>query len=92
MIVHLFFALTVSIRSRLLFPTLCGSIDTKSMFHSEAKSPLLLNWLNLCRLNANDSYELSLGVTNGNNQKDNLVTKGNSDFVYIKILTELLLD
>jgi hypothetical protein len=31
MVVHLFFALTVSIRSRLLFPTLCGSINTKSM-------------------------------------------------------------
>jgi hypothetical protein len=31
MVVHLFFALTVSIRSRLLFPKLCGSINTKSM-------------------------------------------------------------
>jgi hypothetical protein len=31
-IVHLFFALTVCIRWRLLFPTLCWSINTKSTF------------------------------------------------------------
>jgi hypothetical protein len=31
MFVHLFFALPVSIRWRLLFPTLCSSINTKSM-------------------------------------------------------------
>jgi hypothetical protein len=31
MVIRLFFALTVSIRSRFLFPTLCGSINTKSM-------------------------------------------------------------
>jgi hypothetical protein len=31
MVVHLFFALTVSIRWGLLFPTLCWSINTKSM-------------------------------------------------------------
>jgi hypothetical protein len=31
MVVHLFLALTVSIRWRLLFPTLCWSINTKSM-------------------------------------------------------------
>jgi hypothetical protein len=31
MVVHLFFALTVSIRWRLLFLTLCWSINTKSM-------------------------------------------------------------
>jgi hypothetical protein len=31
MVVHLFLALTVSIRRRLLFPTLCWSINTKSM-------------------------------------------------------------
>jgi hypothetical protein len=31
MVVHLFFALTMSIRWRLLFPTLCGSVNTKSM-------------------------------------------------------------
>jgi hypothetical protein len=31
MVFHLFFALTVSIRSWVLFPTLCGSINTKSM-------------------------------------------------------------
>jgi hypothetical protein len=31
MVFHLFFALTVSIRSCVLFPTLCGSINTKSM-------------------------------------------------------------
>jgi hypothetical protein len=32
MVVHLFFAFTVSIRWRLLFPTLCWSINTKSMY------------------------------------------------------------
>jgi hypothetical protein len=32
MVFHLFFALTVSIRSWVLFPTVCGSINTKSMF------------------------------------------------------------
>jgi hypothetical protein len=31
MVFHLFVALTVSIRSWVLFPTLCGSINTKSM-------------------------------------------------------------
>jgi hypothetical protein len=31
MVVHLFFALTVSVRWRLLFPTVCWSINTKSM-------------------------------------------------------------
>jgi hypothetical protein len=31
LVIHLFFALTVSIRSWVLFPTLCGSINTKSM-------------------------------------------------------------
>jgi hypothetical protein len=31
MVFHLFFAMTVSIRSCVLFPTLCGSINTKSM-------------------------------------------------------------
>jgi hypothetical protein len=31
MIIHLFLALTVSIKWRLLFPTLCWSINTKSM-------------------------------------------------------------
>jgi hypothetical protein len=31
MFVHLFFTLTVSIRWRLLFPTLCWSINTKLM-------------------------------------------------------------
>jgi hypothetical protein len=31
MVVHLFFALTVSIRWRLLYPTLCWSINTKCM-------------------------------------------------------------
>jgi hypothetical protein len=31
MVFYLFFALTVSIRSWVLFPTLCGSINTKSM-------------------------------------------------------------
>jgi hypothetical protein len=31
MFVHLFFALTVSVRWRLLFPTLCWSDNTKSM-------------------------------------------------------------
>jgi hypothetical protein len=31
MVFHLFFALTVFIRSWVLFPTLCGAINTKSM-------------------------------------------------------------
>jgi hypothetical protein len=31
MVVHLFLALSVSIRWRLLFPTLCWSINTKSI-------------------------------------------------------------
>jgi hypothetical protein len=35
MIFHLFFSLTVSIRSWVLFPTLCGSINTKSMPESD---------------------------------------------------------
>jgi hypothetical protein len=33
MVGHLFFALTVTIRWRLLFPTLCWSINTKSLVY-----------------------------------------------------------
>jgi hypothetical protein len=34
MVFHLFFTLTVPIRSSVLFPTLCGSINTKSMIYT----------------------------------------------------------
>jgi hypothetical protein len=37
MVFHLFFALTVSIRSWVLFPTLCGSINTKYMGRTNIK-------------------------------------------------------
>jgi hypothetical protein len=38
MVFHLFFALTVSIRSWVHFPTLCRSINTKSMIKTESKT------------------------------------------------------
>jgi hypothetical protein len=37
MVFHLFFALTVSIRSWVLFPTPCGSINTKTMVKPDVK-------------------------------------------------------
>jgi hypothetical protein len=42
MVFHLFFALTVSIRSWVLFPTLCGYINTKSM-----ENTMSLLWNNM---------------------------------------------
>jgi hypothetical protein len=38
MVVHLFFALTVFIKWRFLFPTLCWSINTKSMVYTDMLS------------------------------------------------------
>jgi hypothetical protein len=38
MVYHLFFSLTVFIRSWVLFPTLCGSINTKSMQKTISKT------------------------------------------------------
>jgi hypothetical protein len=40
MVIHLFFALTMSIRSWVLFPTLSGSINTKSMVYHLSPLPL----------------------------------------------------
>jgi hypothetical protein len=59
MVFHLFFAMTVSIRWRVLFPTLCWSFDTKSMGPT-MKPGAIYSW---CTVNSTSDYTKLSNIT-----------------------------